>query len=81
MKRKRHPVNYSLSTSVSQKITYIILQCTLENHSWELAKMSQPKSRSGHSMVAFGNSLVVFGGEDENKKLSQDLFIINGGKD
>lgn len=38
------------------------------------------KFRSGHSMVALDNSLVIFGGADERRNLANDLFIISGSK-
>mmetsp|Transcript_29037 Transcript_29037/g.55726 ORF Transcript_29037/g.55726 Transcript_29037/m.55726 type:complete len:681 (+) Transcript_29037:245-2287(+) len=44
----------------------------------ELAvKGDVPCIRGGHSATIFGDNLVVFGGEDENRKVLGDLHILN----
>nr|XP_009802411.1 PREDICTED: acyl-CoA-binding domain-containing protein 4-like isoform X2 [Nicotiana sylvestris] len=51
----------------------------LQMHTWSTLKTygKTPVSRGGHSVTLVGTSLVIFGGQDANRSLLNDLHILN----
>ncbi|CAN4108775.1 unnamed protein product [Withania somnifera] len=51
----------------------------LQTHTWSNLKTygKPPLSRGGHSVTPMGTSLVIFGGQDANRSLLNDLHILD----
>ncbi|KAK4739265.1 hypothetical protein R3W88_002962 [Solanum pinnatisectum] len=51
----------------------------LQTHTWSNLKTygKPPLSRGGHSVIPTGTSLVIFGGQDANRSLLNDLHILD----
>jgi N-acetylneuraminic acid mutarotase len=51
-----------------------------KENKWEKVSvlgLDLPKSRAGHSAIVFGDSMVIFGGRDEDSNKMNDIWVFN----
>ncbi|CAK9313398.1 unnamed protein product [Citrullus colocynthis] len=58
----------------------ILVHCIdLETHTWSVMETAGniPIARAGHSATLFGSKIIMFGGEDSNRRLLNDIHVLD----
>ncbi|KAL0358539.1 UNVERIFIED_CONTAM: Acyl-CoA-binding domain-containing protein 4, partial [Sesamum angustifolium] len=66
-----------LSKNTADRVTVWFID--LESHNWGVAETfgNAPVARSGQSVTLFGSKLIMFGGEDWNRRLLNDVNVLD----
>ncbi|KAK4404017.1 Acyl-CoA-binding domain-containing protein 4 [Sesamum angolense] len=66
-----------LSKNTADRVTVWFID--LESHNWRVAETfgNVPVARSGQSVTLFGSKLIMFGGEDWNRRLLNDVNVLD----